>query len=84
MDTHDKEMIIEHIKSVKRWPKKSGKSDYIRLLERGKLTRAEAIRAFAYECVCGDPGKQTDGDPELCKVYTCALRPYCQWVSRTD
>ena len=58
--------------SVRKWPKKSGRADYIRHLDGERLTRAEAIRAKCYECVCGE-------DTEPCLASLCPLIQYCQW-----
>ena len=65
-------MTWKQLQSVKSWPKKSGKSDYLKFLNGEALTRAGAIRAKCYECVNGE-------DTQPCVVETCPLRNFCQW-----
>jgi len=65
-------MTWNQAQSVKGWPKKSGKSDYLKFLNGEALTRAGAIKAKCYECVCGE-------DTQPCIVETCPLRDFCQW-----
>lgn len=65
------------IKSVLRWPKQVGKSNYLKHLRGVRLTRDEAIRAKCYECVGGE-------DTEPCNVVTCSLTQYCQWNSKHE
>ena len=65
-------MTLERLQSVHNWPKKSGKSDYLKFLSGKTLTRAAAIRAKCYECVTGE-------DTQPCLVETCPLRSFCQW-----
>lgn len=60
------------IRNVERWPKKPGKSDFLRHLRGERLTRAEVIRAKCFECVGGE-------DTRPCNVVECALTHYCQW-----
>ena len=57
---------------VAKWPKKSGKADYLRFLNDEKLTRSEALKAKCYECVAGE-------DTQPCLVQYCPLIDYCQW-----
>jgi hypothetical protein len=63
---------MTHYEHVTKWPRKSGKADYLRFLNGEKLTRSEAIRAKCYECVCGE-------DTEPCLQPHCPLIDYCQW-----
>ena len=57
---------------VEQWAKKAGKADLLHFLNGESLTRAKAIKAMCYGCVCGE-------DTEPCLVYTCPLHPFCQW-----
>jgi hypothetical protein len=66
------ESLRQQIENTQKWPKKAGKADYLRFLKRGRLTRAEAIRAKCYECVAGE-------DNEPCRASLCPLITYCQW-----
>jgi len=56
------------IKSVTGWPKKAGKSDYLKYLNGERLTQCQAIRAKCYDCCCGEPG--------VCSSPNCPLLPY--------
>jgi len=62
----------KRLQDIKKWPKKAGKSDYLRFLNGETLTRAAAIRAKCYECVTGE-------DTLPCIVETCPLTGFCQW-----
>jgi len=57
---------------VKKWPRKSGKADYLRFLKGEKSSRSEAIKAKCYECTTGEGTKP-------CVVKYCPLLDYCQW-----
>ena len=57
---------------VTKWPRKSGKTDYLRFLNGEKLTRAQVLRAKCYECVTGE-------DTKPCIVGHCPISDYCQW-----
>jgi len=57
------------LKSVRHWPKKRGKSFYLKFLQGEKLTPMAAIAAHCYSC----EGGESTGEP--CSVDTCALRP---------
>lgn len=61
-----------HIRNAQKWQKKKGKSAYLRHLKGVRLTRAEAIEAKCYECVCGE-------DTQPCLAVYCPLIQYCQW-----
>ena len=61
-----------HYEHVNKWPRKAGKTDYLRFLNGEKLTRAEALKAKCYECVAGE-------DTQPCLVEYCPLVGYCQW-----
>lgn len=65
-------MTWKQQQSVKSWPKKSGKADYIKFLNGENLGRTAAIRAKCYECVTGE-------DTLPCIVETCPLIGFCQW-----
>ena len=65
-------MTWNQLQSVKGWPRRAGKNDYMKSLNGETLTRAVAIRAKCYECVAGE-------DPQPCVVETCPLSPFCQW-----
>lgn len=65
-----------HYEAVKRWPRKSGKAEYLRFLGGGRLTRDEAIRAKCYECV----GGEVTGP---CTAVSCPQIQYCQWNTST-
>jgi hypothetical protein len=64
--------LEKHTEIVKRWPRKAGKAEYLKFLRGEKLTRAEALKAKCYECVCGEDSGQ-------CLVKTCPLLLYSQW-----
>jgi hypothetical protein len=70
-------MTWNNLQSVKSWPKKSGKADYLKFLSGENLTRAGAIRAKCYECVVGE-------DTQPCIVETCPLSSFCQWNNQQD
>ena len=57
---------------VTKWPRKSGKADYLRFLNGEKLTRAQAIKAHCYQCVAGE-------DTQPCLVQYCPLIDFSQW-----
>jgi hypothetical protein len=64
--------LQQKIANVKKWPRKTGKADYLRFLQGERLTRAEAIKAKCFECVTGE-------DTAPCIVSTCPLTQYCPW-----
>ena len=70
-------MTWNRLQSVKSWPKKSGKSDYLKYLNGETLTRSAAIRAMCYECIGGE-------DTQPCIVETCPLSSFCQWNKQRD
>ena len=57
---------------VTKWPRKSGKTDYLRFLNGEQLTRSQALKAKCYECVTGE-------DTKPCAVGHCPIIDYCQW-----
>jgi len=65
-------MTWSRLQQVKEWPRKAGKSDYLKFLNGNSLTRAEAIKAKCYECVGGE-------DTRPCSIDTCPLAGFCQW-----
>ena len=48
---------------------RSGKSDYIKYLKGGRITRNQAIKAKCYDC-------QGMGESGVCEMSYCALYPY--------
>ena len=69
MISSESNKIKKHIENVKCWPRKSGKSDYLRYLRGERLNRSESIRAHCYCCVGGE-------SIDKCLVETCSLLPY--------
>lgn len=61
-------MNAQKIKAVEAWPKKAGKSDFLKFLRGERLTQRQAIKAKCYDCCCGEPG--------LCSVRYCSLQPF--------
>ena len=66
--------IEQTIKNVESWPRRSGKSELLKHLRGGRLTRDAAIKAKCFECVSGG-----DEKPAPCEVSQCALTQYCPW-----
>lgn len=67
---NNKEQRIKLIE--KAWPRREGKTLYVKYLKGEALTRGEAITAKCYECICGE-----DNSP--CIVDTCPLQDYCPY-----
>jgi hypothetical protein len=67
-------MDKQKIKLVELWPKRPGKSDYLKFLHGERLTQRQAIRAKCYECCCGEPA--------TCSVGHCALLPYNRLINK--
>lgn len=63
---------MTHYEHVTKWPKKAGRSDFLRFLNGEKLTRAQSIKAKCYECSAGE-------DTQPCLAKYCPLIDYCQW-----
>jgi len=61
-----RDQFIEH---VKKWPRRSGKAEYLRYLNGATLSRNEAIRAKCYACHTGE-------DREPCTISECPLQRF--------
>lgn len=71
--TEDRRAIA--IKTTKRLKKRTGQADYIKFLKGERITRNQAIRAKAFECI---------GDGDSCGVITCALFNFCQFSDNPE
>jgi hypothetical protein len=69
-------MNDQKIKAVETWPKKAGKSDYLKFLHGERLTQRQAIKAKCYDCCCGEP--------DACTVKHCSLQPFNALIHKCD
>ncbi len=63
----------------KHWKKAKGRSELLRHLQGGKITRAEAIFAKCYDCM----GNYADGLMD-CEIDYCALYPYFPYKEKKE
>lgn len=66
----------QKINAVEKWPKRSGKSDYLKFLHGERLTQRQAIKAMCYSCCCGEPS--------VCSVQFCPLLPFNRQINKTE
>ena len=66
------EYRLEAYKRVSNWPRKDGKAALLRFYRGERLTRDDAIKAYCYECVCGE-------DTAPCEAALCPFLDFCQW-----
>ena len=74
--------LEQRIENVEQWELRKGKKELLRHLQGGKpLTRAEALVAKCYDCMCGYEG----GESKDCLAYMCPLydfQPYKEGGAR--
>ena len=65
------------LESAKSGPKRRGKTEYIRYLEGGKITRSQAVRAKCFDC-------NGMGESNECSIETCALLPFSPYREKKE
>ena len=63
----NQDRLNQQIDNVEKWPRQTGKADYLRHLHGERLTKDEAIKAKCLECVCAE-------DTEECQAVFCPLQ----------
>ena len=66
----------QKIQAVEKWPKRSGKGDYLKFLHGERLTQRQAIKAMCFSCCCGEPS--------ACSVQYCPLLPFNKLIHKND